>query len=141
MRCDRYVLVLYMKLIRSSWRLGKKYFLNFLTIFNPPKMAPKPIFEMWSICIVIIYEIDTFFMEIMKKIFLELFDHFGPKNGPKIYFLLITLLICLCSAYLSSLLLCYLFCFLAICSSRGSTYSCLFICTWKSTWKSLNSTT
>ena len=39
MRCDWYVLLLYMKLKLSSWKLRKKYFWNFLTIFDPLKMA------------------------------------------------------------------------------------------------------
>ena len=58
---------------------------------NGPKWPKNLFFEMWLVCIVIIYEIEAFFMEITKKIFLELFDHFWPlkmaHNGPKTYFL------------------------------------------------------
>ena len=47
------------------------------------KMALTPIFEMLSICIVIIHEIEAFFVEITKKIFLELFHHLRPNIGTR----------------------------------------------------------
>ena len=61
---------------------------------NGPKWPKNLFFEMWLVCIVIIYEIEAFFMDITKRIFLELFDHFWPppspkmaQNGPKTYFM------------------------------------------------------
>ena len=45
---------------------------------NGPKWPKNLFFEMWLVCIVIIYEIEAFFMDITKRIFLELFDHFWP---------------------------------------------------------------